>query len=308
MTPTFPGSPAQDAEIAAVRKRIAAQPADKDLAANRKRLDLFGDAQGVPDGVTLEVVDAGGVTGEWAIPDEADDGRTILYIHGGGYAAGSIASDRHLAAALALESRARVLSLDYRRAPESPFPAAVDDVVRAYRFVLAQGAAAEQIAVAGLSAGGGLALSLMISAREAELALPACAWLASPWSDLSNPGDSMRSLAIIDPVINESLLGGFAKSYLHGASPRDPLASPCFGNLHGLPPILIQVGAAETLLDDSVKLARNAGAANVAVTLEVWPRMIHGFQLLSPELSDGRLALAAAGAFIRKMTSAPLKP
>jgi monoterpene epsilon-lactone hydrolase len=199
------------------------------------------------------------------------------------------------------EARARTLALGYRLAPEHPFPAALEDAIAGYRFLLSQGLEPKHIAVAGESAGGGLAIATLVSVRDAGLALPACTWCSSPWVDLEASGDSMTTKAPVDPLIQKAYTLELAAAYLNGADPRTPLASPIYAELKGLPPMLIQVGSAETLLDDAVRLARVTGAADVRVTLEVWPDMIHAWHLFYQQLAAGRHALAAVGAFIRSM-------
>jgi acetyl esterase/lipase len=200
------------------------------------------------------------------------------------------------------QAQARTLALGYRLAPEHPFPAALEDALASVRFLLAQGVAPARLALAGESAGGGLAVAAMVSLREAGLPLPACAWLSSPWVDLEQRGGSMQTKAAVDPLIQPGYLQELATAYLHGADPRNPLASPLHADLRGLPPLLIQVGSAETLLDDAVRLAGVAGAADVRLTLQVWPDMIHAWHLFHPEVAAGRRALADVGAFIRAHT------
>jgi acetyl esterase/lipase len=227
----------------------------------------------------------------------------ILFLHGGAFAAGSHVSHRQMVIEAGRQAGARTLALSYRLAPENPFPAALDDALAGYRFLLAQGVDPRRIAVAGDSAGGGLTMALLVSLRDAGQKLPACAWCISPWVDLENRGETMTTKAAEDPMIQKPYLDDLAAAYLHGADPRQPLASPLHARLQGLPPLLIQVGSAETLLDDSVRLTARAGAADVRVTLEVWPEMIHVWHLFHPQLTAGRRALASAGAFIRAQTA-----
>jgi epsilon-lactone hydrolase len=289
-----------DHEIDAVREALASHPRPANLAERRKRLDALGGQYSLAEDVRVEPVDAGGVAAEWTTTPVADPSRVIIFLHGGGYISGSLDSHRHMIAQAGREARARTLSLGYRLAPEHPFPAALDDAMAGYRFLLSKGFLARHIAVAGESAGGGLAIALLVSAREAGLELPACAWCSSPWVDLEMTGQSMTTKAAVDPLIQKAYLEELATAYLHGADPCNPLVSPLHANLGGLPPMLIQVGSCETLLDDSVRLAGVAGAAGVRVTLEVWPDMIHAWHLFYQQVSAGRRALSAVGAFIRQ--------
>jgi monoterpene epsilon-lactone hydrolase len=242
---------------------------------------------------------AGGVPVEWTATPEVDPTRIILFLHGGGYITGSILSHRHMVAQAGREARARTFAIDYRLAPEHPFPAAMDDALVAYRYLLAQGHSSARIAFAGEAAGGGLVLATLVALRDAGDPLPSCAWIASPWVDLQMTGRTMETKATIDTLTQRPYLQELAGMYLNGADPRTPLASPLYADLSGLPPLLIQVGSTETLLDDAVRLAGAAGAADVRVTLEIWPDMLHGWHLFYQRLDAGRRALAAAGTFIR---------
>jgi monoterpene epsilon-lactone hydrolase len=290
-----------DAEINVIRGLLAAHPRPASLDERRKRLDSLGAQYPLPPDVRVEPVDANGVAAEWTTTPEADPTRAILFLHGGGYISGSIDSHRHMIAQAGREARARTLALGYRLAPEHPFPAALDDAIAGYRFLLSQGFAPETIAVAGESAGGGLAVATLVSLHDAGEPLPACAWLSSPWVDLTMTGASIRTKAAVDPLLSEPYLAELAKAYLNGTDPLNPLASPLHADLRGLPPMLIQVGSAEILLDDAVRLAGAAGAADVRVTLEVWPDMIHAWHLFYQQVAAGRRALAAVGAFIHAM-------
>jgi monoterpene epsilon-lactone hydrolase len=290
-----------DAEINVIRGLLAAHPRPASLDERRKRLDALGAQYPLPPDVRVEPVDANGVAAEWTTTPEADPTRAILFQHGGGYISGSIDSHRHMIAQAGREARARTLALGYRLAPEHPFPAALDDAIAGYRFLLSQGFAPETIAVAGESAGGGLAVATLVSLHDAGEPLPACAWLSSPWVDLTMTGASIRTKAAVDPLLSEPYLAELAKAYLNGTDPLTPLASPLHADLRGLPPMLIQVGSAEILLDDAVRLAGAAGAADVRVTLEVWPDMIHAWHLFYQQVAAGRRALAAVGAFIHAM-------
>jgi acetyl esterase/lipase len=292
-----------DAEIDAIRAQLAARPRPADLAERRKRLDALGSQYRLPADVAVEPVVCDGVPAEWTRTPAADPGRIILFLHGGGYVSGSIDSHRHMVAEVGRQARARTLALGYRLAPEHPFPAALQDTLAAIRFLLAQGVAPGRLALAGESAGGGLAVAAMVSLRAGGEPLPACVWLSSPWVDLEQSGATMATKAGVDPLIQRGYLDELAAAYLHGADPRDPLVSPLHADLHGLPPLLIQAGSAETLLDDAVRFAGAAGAAEVRTTLEVWPDMIHAFHLFHPQLAAGRRALEAVGAFVRGHTA-----
>jgi monoterpene epsilon-lactone hydrolase len=291
-----------DPDIEVIRAQLAAAPRPADLAERRGRLDALGGRYTVPAEATVEPVSANGVDAEWTITPGADPSRVLMFLHGGGYVSGSLASHRHMVAEIGRQARMRTLALNYRLAPEHPFPAALEDALAGYRFLIAQGVAPSAIALGGESAGGGLALALMVSLRDAGEALPACAWLSSPWTDLAQTGATMQSKAAVDPLISRPYLDELAAAYLHGQDAWMPTVSPIHADLHGLPPTLIQVGSAETLLDDSVRLAAVAGAADVRVTLEVWPDMIHAFTLFYPQVAAGRRALGEVAAFVRGMT------
>jgi acetyl esterase/lipase len=195
----------------------------------------------------------------------------------------------------------RTLAVEYRLAPEHPFPAAFDDALTAWRWLRKRGIAAGHIAVGGDSAGGGLTVGLLNRLRDGEQELPGCAWLVSPWTDLTMSGETLASKDTVDPLIHKSYLEELADAYLPaGMDRKDPRVSVLYADLRGLPPMLIQVGSAETLLDDSARFAAAAGAADVPVTLEIWPHMIHAWPMWNARLDAGRRALASAGAFIRR--------
>jgi acetyl esterase/lipase len=288
-----------NAEIDAIRALLAASPRPATLAERRQRLDGLGARYATAADVTVEPATANGVAAEWTIAPGADPSRVILFLHGGGYVSGSIASHRHMIAEAGRAAGARTLALGYRLAPEHPYPAALEDSLAAYRFLLDGGIDPRAIALAGESAGGGLALATLVSLRDQGLPLPACCWCSSPWTDLAMTGDSMVTKAARDPLIQKPDLEELAALYLDGADPRLPLVSPLHADLRGLPPVLIQVGSSETLLDDSLRLAAVVGAAEVDTTLRIWPEMIHAWHLFHPQLGAGRAALAEVGAFIR---------
>ncbi|HXU98884.1 MAG TPA: alpha/beta hydrolase [Caulobacteraceae bacterium] len=285
-------------EIDHVRAFLAQTPANLSQDELRAAYDGIGAAFPTPPDVVLETIEIGGTPAEWSTAPGAAGDRAILYLHGGGYVIGSIASHRHLAAALGRAAKARVLSLGYRLAPEHPFPAAANDALAGYRFLLESGFAPGHIAVAGDSAGGGLTVATLVAIRDAGLAQPACGFCISPWVDLEGLGASMTLKAAEDPMVQLEGLSGMASAYLAGASPRTPLAAPLHADLKGLAPLLIHVGSAETLLDDATRLAAAAAHAEVEVRLEAWPRMIHVWHFFHPMLTEGRRAIASAGDYI----------
>lgn len=275
---------------------------DLPLAERRKVMDGNAQQFPMPGGVSVEPVDLGGLHAEWHVPaalsGAPETQRTILYFHGGGYVIGSPVSHRHITGRLALDARARILSVDYALAPEHPFPAAVNDGLKAYRWLLDRGHAPQRIAIAGDSAGGGLTLATLLAARDAGLPMPAAASLISPWSDLTCATGSYESRAEADPMITPAGIRELAATYLAGADARNPLASPNLADLRGLPPLLIQVGDDEVLLDDSRDLAARARAAGVEVELEVAPGMIHVWHAFYQMLAEGEQAIAAMGDYL----------
>jgi monoterpene epsilon-lactone hydrolase len=250
--------------------------------------------------VTTAAVDVAGIPAEWVVAPDADAQCVILYLHGGGYVVGSIATHRGLAGRLSHAAAARVLLIDYRLAPEHPFPAAVEDATAAYRWLLGSGVNPARMVIAGDSAGGGLTVATLVALRDAGEPLPAAGVCQSPWVDLEGIGDSMTTKADVDPMVQRERLVQLAQCYLAGADPQTPLAAPLYADLHGLPPLLVQVGTAETLLDDATRLADRARAAGVEVSLEPWDDMIHVWQLFAPMLPEGQQAIERIGDFIRK--------
>jgi monoterpene epsilon-lactone hydrolase len=291
--------PMSDPEIGALRAKLLSRPRSPDYQQRRLDIDARGLAYGLPTDVKIERISANGVPAEWtATPNVARD-AAILYLHGGGYVIGSLDSHRHLVAEAGRAADMVAVALDYRLAPEHPFPAAVDDAVAGYRFLLAQGIRPERIAIAGDSAGGGLVVAAMVAIREAGLAQPGCGWCISPWIDMEALGGSMEGKAEADPMVQKAGILDMARLYLNGADPRSPLAAPLYADLAGLAPLLIQVGAAETLLDDAIRLAQRAGAADIRVDLQIWPEMVHVWPLFHPELQAGKRAIDNAGAWIK---------
>jgi epsilon-lactone hydrolase len=290
-----------DAEIGALRAKLASRPRSDDYRQRRKDIDARGLAYGLAADVGVEPVTANGVRAEWTTtPKDARD-AALLYLHGGGYVIGSLDSHRHLAAEAGRAAGIAALALDYRLAPEHPFPAAVDDALAGYRFLLGRGISPGRVALAGDSAGGGLVVAAMLAIREAGLPQPGCGWCISPWVDMEAIGEAMTSKAATDPMVQRAGILDMAKMYLNGADPRSPQAAPIYGNLSGLAPLMIQVGACETLLDDALRLAKIGGAADVRVDLQIWPEMIHVWHLFHPELKAGKEAIEAGGSYVRAM-------
>ncbi len=260
----------------------------------------FGEMATIPEGVIWQPVDAGGVPAIWAVPTSGVADRVVLYVHGGGYVLGSAEAYRRFTGHLANAVGCRVLNVDYRLAPEHPHPAAIEDVVTAYRWLLDQSVAPQHIAVSGDSAGGGLTLATLIKIRDDGLPRPAAGVPISPWVDLEGTGDSMTRNADRDVIIQLDGLLMLAGLFLgeHGDA-KDPLAAPLHAELHDLPPLLIQVGGDETLLDDSARLSEKAEFAGTEVTLEVWPEMQHVFQTAVGAMPEATQAVARIGAWLR---------
>jgi monoterpene epsilon-lactone hydrolase len=258
---------------------------------------------GPPSDVAIQPVNAGGVPAEWVIPPGATSGRTLLYLHGGGYVVGAPKDYRAMVSHIAREAQAQALTIDYRLAPENPHPAAVEDAVAAYRWLLGNGVEPGRIVLGGDSAGGGLTVATLVSLRDRGDRLPAAGVCICPWVDLEITGKSMDTNADADPLVKRDVVTNMAAAYLQGQDPRTPLASPLHADLKGLPPLLIQVGTAETLLDDASRLAERARSAGVDVTYDAWPDMIHVWQGFGSFLPEGRQAIKRIGEFIRRRTS-----
>jgi acetyl esterase/lipase len=289
-------------KVIAARRANAYTP-EKTIEQLREESEARG-AVPLPDGTRHEALTVNGVPGEWVdAPGVATD-QVFLFLHGGGYYRGSAASTRATAARISAACGARVFSIDYRLAPEHPFPAAVDDALATYRWLLDQGFAAANMAVGGISAGGGLTLALLLKLKEVGLPLPAAAAPMSAWTDLTQGGDTFVTKADVDPSISKLYLDRMADLYLNGVDPKTPLASPLFGDLTGLPPLLVHVGTAETLLDDSRLLAERAAEAGVDVTYRAWEDMIHGWHGFGDVLPEAREAIEEIGAFFRQKVSA----
>ncbi|HSL49606.1 MAG TPA: alpha/beta hydrolase [Candidatus Deferrimicrobiaceae bacterium] len=290
-----------DRGIDVVRAHLAKLPPSDSLTTAERRAQ-YERAEKVfptPPDVKVEHVSAPAAPAEWLRPPAAEPGRVVLYLHGGGYVIGSPRSHRHLAAAIAGAAGASALLLDYRLAPEHPFPAAVEDATAAYRWLLEQAIAPGRIVIAGDSAGGGLTVATLLALREARVPLPAAGVCISPWVDLTCSGASYGTKADVDPIVRRAGVEEMAQAYLGPTLPRTPLASPLFADLRGLPPLLIHVGSDEVLLDDAVQLAARARAAGVETTLEVYERMIHVWHWFLPMLDEAQTAVEAIGRFVR---------
>jgi monoterpene epsilon-lactone hydrolase len=256
-------------------------------------------AMPLPDGTTIEPLSVGGVPSEWVRPGVvvAPD-ACVLYLHGGGYVIGSCNTHRPLASHLACRTGLPVLLVDYRLAPEHPYPAAVDDALTAYEWLLARGFEPGRIVVAGDSAGGGLTLATLLALRDRGRPQPALGVAISPWTDLTLSGESMTSMADRDPMVTRGGLQRMADWYAAGCDPTESLVSPLFADPTGLPPLLIHVGEVETLRDDAVRFADRAAKAGVDVTLEVWPEMIHVWHVLGPDVPESEAGVARIAEFV----------
>jgi acetyl esterase/lipase/acyl-coenzyme A synthetase/AMP-(fatty) acid ligase len=286
-----------------VRELIAIQAPLRTMSVAGRRAQ-YEDAERVfaEEAAVGELVAAGGCAAEWVLERNGPAQPIVVYFHGGGYSLGSSRSHRHLAASIGRASGAAVLSVDYRRAPEFAFPAAVEDTVAATSWLLEDARA--PVVLAGDSAGGGLVVASMVALRDAGQPLPVAGICLSPWVDLTCAADAYARLAERDPLLSHDELRRMADAYLRGADPRNPLASPVFADLAGLPPLLIQVGMEEILLDDARRLASAAHAQGVKVTLEEWPEMVHVWHWYFPVLDEGRRAIATIGAFVKRHIAA----
>ena len=291
--------------MAAVREFLAVYPdmTKTPIEEIRVLMDQFSTLFPVADGIAVDPVNADGVPGEWVTAPGARKDAAILYLHGGGYVLGSPDSHRHLVAALSEEASAAVLSLRYRLAPEHPFPAAVEDAVTGYRWLLAQGFTPARIGIAGDSAGGGLAVATLLALRDARDPRPATGICLSPWVDLTCSARSYPDKADADPMVQQQGVLLFASQYLQGKDPKTPLASPLFADLKGLPPLLIHVGSEEVLLDDAIGLDTKAREAQVDSVLEIWEGMIHVWHVFHPMLKEGRDAIRRIGEHFKSRIS-----
>jgi acetyl esterase/lipase len=276
-----------------------------DVAEQRVIFEEMMAAIPVPTDVTTSSGSLGGIPVVNVDVADADPAKVILYLHGGAYAIGTAASSVGLASDLARRAGTRLITVDYRLAPEHPHPAAIEDAVAAYRGLLDSGVSPSTIAVTGESAGAGLATAALVAINHAGLPQPTAAVLMSPWADLTLSGDSISGKAAIDPALTPEGLARRAADYLADRDPAGELVSPIFADLTGLPPLLIQAGSHEILLDDAIRLTAHAAAVDVAVTLEITPGVPHVFQGFAAMLDEGDAALASAGKFLRAHLTGP---
>ncbi len=291
-------SPELDRVIGMIRERAAAPRKTTDD--DRRLYETMLGSMPMDDDIQTERLGVNGVPAEWIYAPGARDDQVLLYLHGGGYVIGSMRTHRVMLSHIARAAGCRVLGLDYRLAPENPFPAPVEDTVAAYRWLLAQGYDPSRIALGGDSAGGGLVVAALVALRYVGEPLPAAGVCLSPWIDMEATGESFTTNATVDPSVSKERIVSIAALYLGGKNPQAPLASPLYADLQGLPPLLVQVGGIETLVDDARALTTRAKAAGVQVDLEVWDDMPHVWHHFAPILPEGKQAIARIGEFLRK--------
>jgi acetyl esterase/lipase len=290
------------AELQTVIDMLRAAPMTQgdDPIALREGMAAATAAAPPPENATVERIEVGGVPAEWTDANGVERDAAFVYLHGGGYIMGNLDSHRNLVANLSRAAGIRALSVDYSLAPENRFPRAVEDAVAAVQYVHAQGIAPGRVVVAGDSAGGGLTAATLIALRDRGIPLPAAGVLISPWLDLTQSGSTMDSLADADPMVSRQLLDLCTRCYVGDGDPRAPLASPLFADLSGLPPLLIHVGTAETLLDDARRFDAAARKAGVDATLEEWDEMIHVWHTFAGLLPEAQQAIDRIGAFVKE--------
>lgn len=281
---------------------IRANPFPEDLDEARSAIDALGTP--VSSDISTEKLDIDGLDCLWFTPPDSDDSRAVLYLHGGGYAFGSLVSYAGLASEIARAAKCPVLLPDYRRAPEYSFPAPIDDAAKAYSFLLEKGLKSGQIGFCGDSAGGGLVISAMLSLKQSGKSLPGAGVCISPWVDMKCEGESMSARLEKEPMLQREGLMGLAELYMNGQDMNQTLAAPLNADLGGLPPLLIQVGECEILFSDAERLAEKTRAQGVEVQLDEWPEMIHVWHLFHTKLQQGRRAIQSIGDYLIKTTSA----
>jgi acetyl esterase/lipase len=286
--------------IKLIRELLATSPSTDQMALAERRayFDSLSEQFPTSPDVKVEQATANDISAEWVEAPDVRQDAVILYLHGGGYIVGSPLSHRHLVAEIGRAARMRALAIDYRLAPEHPCPAAVEDAVSAYRWLLDRGIEPRRIVIAGDSAGGGLTVATLVSLRDQNIRLPGAGVCISPWADLTMSAESYATKAAIDPMVTRDQLQMMASAYLAGVDPKSPLASPVFADLRGLPPLLIQVGSDEVLLDDSLLLAARANSAGVDCTLEISEEMVHVWHFFHPMLKEGKEAIGRIAEFI----------
>ena len=301
-------SPEYETVVAEMR---SAPPVDLTLSPQALRANMDAAMAGypVPERTAVTAVSAGGTSAEWLVAEGADPARRVLYLHGGGYFYGNLDTHRGLAAAYSHASGCAVLALDYRLAPEHPYPAAVEDALTAYRWMRAHGPQGADIfrttCIVGDSAGGGLTLATLLALRDDDEPLPDAAVTVSAWTDLAGTGASWTTRAAADPRVRRDVIDQMARWYLGEVNPATPLASPWYADLAGLPPLLMQVGDAEVLLDDTRRVADKARKAGVDITEEVWPEMYHVWHQRRAEHPEGQAAIERVGEYLRVHLAVP---
>ena len=289
-------------QLDTIRKNLAENPifpTYANLDQIREIFDNMGNSLPQTMNISDPIISEQKFSGMWVEAKDTEPQRAILYIHGGGFVIGSSKSYHELMSRLAVSANAKALGLDYRRTPENTFPAPIEDIMSAYRWMLESDLEPKQIVIAGDSCGGGLSIAALISIRDEGLPQPACAACLSPWSNLECAGESMKENEELDFLVQQETLLEWAKIYLNGADPRSPLASTIHADLSGLAPVLIQTGGAEMLLTDAVQLEEKLKSAGNQVRLEVWEDMTHNWQMFAPILDKGQEAIDQVGSFIR---------
>ena len=275
---------------------------DKRMSIEENRIYSLNNARrmnSVPKGVEMKRFDIDGIPSAWIVPSNAEDNKVVLHLHGGGYVLGSIDADQMMCILMAQTLKMKVLLPEYRLAPENPFPAAVDDALKVHRWLLAQGYQSKDIIISGDSAGGGLSLAMVLSLRDAGESLPAAVVCMSPWADLTFKGKSYVTKEKAEVVLREDVLREWAACYAGAEKTSHPLISPVYADFRGFPPLLIQVGSDEILLDDSIMLAEKAKADGVDVTLKVWDDLWHVWQALGELIPESKQAFEEMEQFLR---------